>query len=94
MTIAKWPRLTFFLGDTKVVKMAPAHRGRRVLMQFYLNFKDSQKFGKKMVDIYIPLSLSQNFRYHTTLALYIPTSIVAKIRLKRGNYNYMCVTVF
>ena len=47
-------KINFFLGDTKVVKMAPAHRGRRVLMQFYLNFKDSQKFGKKMVDI--PLS--------------------------------------
>ena len=52
-------KINFFLGDTKVVKMAPAHRGRRVLMQFYLNFKDSQKFGKKMVDIPPSLTLTK-----------------------------------
>ena len=49
LTIAKWPRLTF-LGDTKVVKMAPAQRAsgvNAVLSQL----QGQSKVWQKMVDI-------------------------------------------
>ena len=92
MTIAKWPRLTFFRGHKSSKNGTSTQRAsgvNAVLSQLQGQSKVWQKNGS------YPSHKTLGTTPHLALYIDIPsTSIVAKIRLKRGNYNYMCVTVF